>query len=410
MLDRLTIEQMAARAGEGPILVALSGGGDSVALLHLLTERFGAARLHAGVVDHALREGSGSDAQRALGFAEALGVAGAVLTLAWPDGANRAQQAARRARYAALCEHARAIGAQVIAAAHTADDQAETILMRAAGGSGYRGLAGMAPMAPAPLWPEGRGLTLARPLLHARRAMLRELLRARDAQWLEDPANANPRFERVQVRARLGELEAAGLDPLRLVQIGARLRAHLDRTDAAAAALIAGAARINARITIDIAGWRGPADVRQRALSALMAAAAGADREAADMDVVEPRVFAADYRGGAHGGVRFVREAGRLVLGRDPGAVRGRADGVPALPALALEVGREAIWDGRFAFTARVSGWSAAPADNADVVVLTRGQERRRVELAGDIVAARPLATERVRHALWRAVNDAQPK
>src|SRR5512145_1318327 len=202
MLDRLTIERMGAAAGDGPIQLALSGGGDSVALLHLMIDQIGAPRVRAAVVDHALRAGSAADARRAHAFARALGVEAAVVTLAWPSaGAKRAQRAARQARYAALCDRARAIGARVIAAAHTADDQAETVLMRAAAGSNWRGLAGMAPLAPVPLWPEGRGLVLARPLLGARREALRTMLRARGAEWIEDPANADPTFERVRARA-----------------------------------------------------------------------------------------------------------------------------------------------------------------------------------------------------------------
>ena len=87
----------------------------------------------------------------------------------------------------------------------------ETVLMRAAAGSNWRGLAGMAPLAPVPLWPEGRGLMLARPLLGARREALRKMLRARGAEWIEDPANADPAFERVRARAALSALEAKGL-------------------------------------------------------------------------------------------------------------------------------------------------------------------------------------------------------
>ena len=111
--DPLTIERM--RACDGPVLVALSGGGDSVGLLHLLVDEFGAAHVRAGVVDHALRDGSADDARRALGFAVALGVQGEVLTLRWPHGPKAAQQAAREARYAALCAYARKLGARVIA-------------------------------------------------------------------------------------------------------------------------------------------------------------------------------------------------------------------------------------------------------------------------------------------------------
>src|SRR5262245_43192692 len=196
MLDRLTIERLAAKAGDTPILVALSGGGDSVALMHLLAAELGAGRLAAAVVDHALRDGSADDARRAQGFAAALNIDAQVLTLHWPKP-RRAQEAARHARYAALCDHARSIGAHAICAGHTCDDQAETMMMRAAAGSSWRGLAGMAPIAPAPMWPEGRGIVLARPLLGVRRAALREELLRRNARWIEDPGNSNQVFERV---------------------------------------------------------------------------------------------------------------------------------------------------------------------------------------------------------------------
>ncbi|HET9229997.1 MAG TPA: tRNA lysidine(34) synthetase TilS, partial [Vitreimonas sp.] len=160
MLDPLTIERM----GEGPILIALSGGGDSVALLHLLTDQFGASRLRAAVVDHKLREGSAADARKAADIARVLGVEADILELSWPEGGSRAHEAARTLRYASLCQTARERRAHVIATGHTRDDQAETVLLRGARGSGLRGLAGMRAFAPAPSWPEGRGLTVARPL------------------------------------------------------------------------------------------------------------------------------------------------------------------------------------------------------------------------------------------------------
>ena len=194
MLDRLTIGRMVAWSGDRPVLVALSGGGDSVALLHLLVAEFGASRLRAVIVDHALRAGAADDAKHAQSIAHSLAVPADILTLTWEEGANRAQQAAREARYRAICDQARALGLNTIVTAHTADDQAETVLMRAANGSTWRGLAGAAPFSFAPLWPEGRGIALARPLLSARRERLRDHLRLVGAAWLEDPANRNPKF------------------------------------------------------------------------------------------------------------------------------------------------------------------------------------------------------------------------
>ncbi|MBC7767894.1 MAG: tRNA lysidine(34) synthetase TilS, partial [Phycisphaerales bacterium] len=322
MLDRVTIERLEAAAGDRPILIALSGGGDSLALLHLMAERFGAPRLMAAVVDHGLREGSAADAAHAREMAVAAGVAAEILTLRWPDGAKRGQSAARNGRYAALCDYARRIGAPVIATGHTRDDQAETVLLRAARGSFWRGLAAMAPLAPAPIWPEGRGILLARPLLGARRTELRALLKARGACWLEDPANVNTNFARVRARAAL---EALGSDAMRLAAIAERLAPHARALDDAALALIERAVSFDEdAIAIDPATWLGGEEVRARALSVLLASAGAAERA--------PEVGAADFTNALTLAGALVRPSRRAVrISRDPGALTGRADGARPL-------------------------------------------------------------------------------
>jgi tRNA(Ile)-lysidine synthase len=379
MLDRATIERAKARAGGAPIVIALSGGGDSTALLHLLSDEFGAARLYALVVDHALREGSAGDALRALGLAEALNVPSEILTLSWPDGPKRAQQAARRARYAALCDAAHRLGANVIALAHTADDQAETVLMRAASGSGWRGLAGMAALAPAPVWPEGRGIALARPLLNARRDALRSYLRARGMTWIEDPANTNPVFGRVRVRVRLAQFERDGFDPMRLSAIASRLRGIANNLDAAARALIVEAARFERdRICIDTQRWRGDALVRQRALSVLLLAAAGEER-APDADALarlEMRLSESTFAGATLNGAVLSRQKGAVVIARDAGALLGRSGGVARLPELALKAGEEAVWDGRLALKASEPGWAVSLGDHCAPIFSKGGAAR----------------------------------
>ncbi len=399
MLDRLTIERMAAKAGDTPILIALSGGGDSTALLFLLSETIDPSRLRAVVVDHALRDGSADDAASAASASRRLGIQSEVRTPNWPNGPRRAQQAAREARYRALCDAAREHGAHVIAVAHTADDQAETVLMRAAAGSSWRGLAGIAAMAPAPVWPEGRGIALARPLLGVRRAALREDLRQRGASWIEDPANANPAFERVRVRERLAALEAAGLDPMRLVELAASLRLRSDALDRAASALIREAARFEEdRITLSRAAWRGSDDVRRRALSALIAAAAGAPREPAaeSLTRLAARIAADDFRGASLGGARIARVGDTLVLNRDRGALEGRADGTAPYPPACLQAGIETVCDGRVALTMSEPGWQAVFESGA--FHLQRGEKR------AALAAASPqwLIKKRVQHALER--------
>lgn len=376
MLDRLTIERMAAETGEGPILIALSGGGDSVALLHLLKEELGAHRLRVAVVDHSLRAGSARDADSALGFAEALGVGSRKLTLTWPDGPKRAQQHARVARYAALCDEARRVGARFIATGHTRDDQAETVILRAARGSGWRGLAGMRALAPAPVWPEGRGIRLARPLLRARRAELREGLTARGVHWIEDPANTNTDFARVRARTQLAQMEAAGLDPMRFAALAERLGPHVDELDRAALAVIEKSAAFeDDLIIIDPSAWRSGAATQHRALSVLLLAAGGGEAEPPAAQVDALLLQLAGFQGATLAGAWLKPERRGLVIRRDPGALSGRADGAPALPSLMLIPGENAVWDRRAALTTSESGWSVTA--NAGAPMLTRGAARR---------------------------------
>ncbi|MEZ5958123.1 MAG: tRNA lysidine(34) synthetase TilS [Hyphomonadaceae bacterium] len=411
MLDRLTIERMMAWTGGKPVLVALSGGGDSVALLHLLNAELGAARLRAVVVDHALRYGSADDAKRAAGFAEALDVGVEILTLTWEEGANRAQQAARQARYKAICEFARAEDLNTVATAHTADDQAETVIMRAANGSTWRGLGGIAPLAFAPLWPEGLGIALARPLLGTRREELRTYLRDRRAAWIEDPANLNSRFERVRVRQRLAELEADGLDPSRLVRVAKRLRARGDALDTAARELIAHAVAFDPEPEIRRDAWHAPAEVRCRALSALITAAAGASREPAwtEMKRIEQRVMCPEHRGSTHAGVDFTVARGGVTLLRELGAVVGRSDGAPPLAPLALPEGEEVIWDGRVAITALEPGWRAVPARSRHRLAFESDQARLSYKQSKERFRLRFLAPQRVAHAFAPDINRAKP-
>lgn len=410
MLDRLTIERMRSWTGDKPVLIALSGGGDSVALMHLLVAELGANRLRAAIVDHALRDGSATDATRAHSFAEGLGVPAEILRLSWEEGANRAQQAAREARYNAICDHARANGLSTIAAAHTADDQAETVLMRAASNSTWRGLAGIAPFAFAPIWPGGRGIALARPLLGARRGSLRAYLRDQRADWIEDPANTNPKFERVRIRERLAALEQRGFEPMRLAALATKLRRNAGVLDAAALALINRAAELDLAITINRAAWEAASEVRQRALSVLIATASGASREPSwtEMEALERRAMSKSS-GFTHSGVAFTQANSSVTLSREPGAVLGRADGAPAVAPLSLPPHVEAIWDGRLGITAPEAGWRVVPVRNGELAAFENGLDHKRYHEVRDHLSLRPLAADRVTHAFAPEINRVKP-
>ena len=177
-------------ADQARILVALSGGRDSAVLLHLL--RFGCqVQPSAAHLDHGMRPDSAADAEWVAGLCRAWGVPLISARLREPP---RNEDGARRERHHFLREAARVVGAERIALAHHADDQAETVLFRALRGTGLRGLAGMAPAGP--------GL-LIRPLLRFRRREVTGYARAVGLRWREDPTNRRPVAARNRIRADL---------------------------------------------------------------------------------------------------------------------------------------------------------------------------------------------------------------
>ena len=212
--------------------VAVSGGGDSVALLHLARAALAGGGLLAVTVDHGLREGSAAEAAEAGRLCADLAVPHDVLR--WEgEGRGNLQARAREARRRLIGEWARKRGVETVLLGHTADDQAETVLLRLARGSGVDGLAGM---------PEGfraEGVTWARPLLGVTREALRAWLRARGIAWAEDPSNDDPRFDRARARALTEALAGLGLTRERLL----RTAGHMARARAALDSRAAGIAR-----------------------------------------------------------------------------------------------------------------------------------------------------------------------
>lgn len=187
------------------VLAAVSGGPDSMALLHVLSRlapKLGVA-VHAHGVDHGLRAEAGGELDLAERYAASIDVPFARTTLKLARGGNM-QARARTARYEALAKAARAVGAPAIATAHHADDRAETVLIRLMRGSGPRGLAVLPPRAPLPLASErDTALELVRPLVRARRGALRAHLERHAIPFANDPSNLDPTFLRVRVRNEL---------------------------------------------------------------------------------------------------------------------------------------------------------------------------------------------------------------
>lgn len=197
----------------GLMALAVSGGGDSMAMLSLAAAAL-PGRVIAATVDHALRDGSSTEAAMVARACAARGVQHATLRPDAPIAGASLQAQARHARYGLLCRWVGDIGAECLITAHHADDQAETLLMRAARGSGIAGLAGIRARVAID------GVTIVRPLLGWRRAELRAIAAAA-GPFVDDPANADGRHDRTRFR-RL--LEANDwLDPVAVARSAAQL-------------------------------------------------------------------------------------------------------------------------------------------------------------------------------------------
>lgn len=251
---------LTAGLGEAAQLgLAVSGGGDSMAMLHL-AHRAG-LRPYVATVDHGLRAASADEARMVAQICAELGLAHVTLHWRTWDQRGNLQQAASRARRALLADWARAQGLSSVAFAHTRDDLAETFLMRLARGAGVDGLAAMRPS-----WHE-HGIQFLRPLLAASRDDLRAFLRSIDAKWIDDPSNEMDRFDRVRVRKALKLLAPLGIDAPRIAEVAAHIsqaRSALEGvTDALIKGNITGRAGI-LRISPQI--FDAPADLQRRLL------------------------------------------------------------------------------------------------------------------------------------------------
>jgi tRNA(Ile)-lysidine synthase len=191
------------------LLAAVSGGGDSVALLHLLLRQAAALRLRIDIahLDHGLRRGSRTDRRFVEDLASRLGLVCISERRELNDLRRKGEspeEASRRVRRAFLISAAKETGAQVIATGHTLDDQAETIMLRLVRGAGATALSGMARVGPGPF---------VRPLLGIEREELRKYLHRKGHAYREDPSNRDLRFDRNRVRKLILPLLQSELNP-----------------------------------------------------------------------------------------------------------------------------------------------------------------------------------------------------
>ena len=310
------------------VLAACSGGADSLALAAALAFEAPRRGYQAGgvTIDHGLQDRSDERARAVVRIMADLGLDPSGSVAVTVDGAGGPENAARDARYRALDEAADRLGAAAVLLGHTLDDQAETVLLGLARGSGARSLSGMpAAFRRRSSAGEGQGVLYLRPLLALDRATTRRACEATGLQPWNDPHNADSAYARVRVRHEaLPALEKA-LGPgvaAALARSARMLRDDADALDELAALAFADLAAPEADdgVAVRLEGLADlPRAVRTRVLrtAAVKAGSPPGTLAAVHVDAVDRLVTA--WHGQQHvdlpGGLRVVRRYGRLLFG-----------------------------------------------------------------------------------------------
>jgi tRNA(Ile)-lysidine synthase len=350
---RAVLDRRLDPTSAAPLAVGFSGGGDSLFLLKAAVDwaRPRGRPVLALVVDHGLQSGSDRWTADAVAKARTLGAEARALTWTGDKPTTGLPAAARRARHALMAGATRAAGAKVLLLGHTATDLAEGVAMRAEGST----VPDPRAWSPSPVWPEGRGVFLLRPLLSLTREAIRQALAAEGETWLDDPANGDLRYARARARAAgAGEIpppETPCLAPL--------------------------------VFSVDAAGViRLPRDVAAAHLAAALLCAAGTERppRGERLDRLVQRLRSGEAFAATLSGARV--EAGLDVLVcRDAGeTARG------GLSSLALASGETGVWDGR---------WEITAGDAPLTVMALKGRAAglspdQRLRLTGVAAPARP--------------------
>jgi len=380
-------------------VLALSGGGDSVALLHLAADwaRARGRRLLALTVDHNLNAMSADWTRFAGEAARAVGADWRGLSWDAPQAGPGLTARARAARHGLIAEAARAAGAGVVLMAHTLDDAAEADWMRERGAT----LGRVREWSPSPVWPEGRDLMLLRPLLDERREGLRGYLRARGQGWVEDPANADERFGRSRARAALADandealpLEGGGLSGGVVAEVACRdLEVKTAPPPAPSHQSLSAPPHPppfppppTGRELGRCFAWAGVVEIPREAsasrlAAALLCAGGGSVPPRGDrLERLRARLAAGEDFTAGLAGARVEAAGASVLLMREPGEMKRR----PPEP-VAMRPGMAAVWDGRFEITTREDGWRVEAAAG----MLARLAQADRRAVAGLPAAAR---------------------
>lgn len=362
----------------GPVAVAVSGGPDSMALAVLVRDwaaETGRA-VHALTVDHGLRPEAAAEAD---GVAKALRRAGIPADVLHHEGdipTRDIQSAARSIRFALIGRWMAASGWRALLLAQHREDQAETVLLRLARGSGVDGLSAIAPVT------QRDGLILIRPLLEVPKARLEATVAASDLPVVRDPTNADRSHARVRMRALSETLAAEGMTPQRLADTARRMARARAALEAARDAFLRDAVRADAAgfATVDPAAFADlPEEVGLRVLSHLTRVLGGGGYPPREERVEALHRAVAAGPDGLKGGrtlagCRVLPWRGRVLICREP---RATAEPVRASDGT--------VWDGRY-----ICQLSSVPSGAVTLGALGRDALAEAKAVAGEALAALP--------------------
>lgn len=335
LASQVDADLAALGVGKSELLgVAVSGGSDSLALL--MTVHKTGRPLHVFTVDHQLRSESADEALFVAQISETLGCKHTILNWSTP---RKGQAHARRARHLLLANASRTFGCKMLLLGHTMDDVIETALMRHRRTGHKVTSVGPMPVCPSPVWPEGRGLTLYRPVLAQRRETLRTFLRNEGLKWVDDPSNNAPQYERSRTRNFLQRHPALSADLPRIISKLLTTRYEHERQIGAFLQSNAVKVRSDGQIEVECPGSTFAQATPNWQLSALslLTQAAGGHANPARANKVREIVSSLDRKGqrATINGAWLQRTNYGFALGRDP-AIKAK------------NWSEDDIWDGRY--------------------------------------------------------------
>ncbi len=372
-------------------VLAVSGGADSTALMLLVRRwqhftRFPPSNVIVLTVDHGLRQDSASEAAWVADQAARLGFQHQTLVWQGTKPKTGLQAAAREARYDLLAEFCREHSMAAMVTAHTSNDQAETVMMRLARGSGLDGLSAMAAVTS---WD---GIDLIRPLLGVSGADLETFLKQEGQDWISDPSNRDESYERIRIRKAMQAAKKLGISQEKLILSTRRLGRARKALDAATASFL------KANLTVHEAGFgeisisailTAPEELALRSLARIILAFGGhqgflqlSKIEAAYAKLTQGR------QAFTLGGCEFVSHNGSLVVFRE----YGRMDHVETT----VSMGQKVLWDKRF--SVRLTGTKME-----DLKLRPLGADgQAKIKHAGGLFGSMPRAAIVTLPSLWK--------